>query len=588
MSKRAIRIATALALVAVMSVIAASLLMTDAGGATAFNAGASDGAARHMPIPAQYTAQCSNGVAVPNPASNPGLVADCAALLASKDALEGTTGNLNWSADRAISDWQGVSRANNGIVISTSRVSGLYLYVANLNGRIPAELGNLANLRSLHISGTDLTGTIPAELGNLANLTILGLDNNDLTGAIPAELGNLANLDQLWLNGNELTGAIPAQVGSLANLTTLSLDYNGLAGEIPAQLGNLANLKHLSLNNNELTGEIPAQLGNLANLTTLILDFNGLTGEIPTQLGNLQSLDYLHLNNNKLTGAIPSRLGNLADLGALRLHNNKLTGAIPAELGNLRSLDYLSLHGNQFTGCIPRSLRDTKFEFALAEPIGLPFCAATTPDTTPTPTATPAASNDVINRLIADMADLKEQVSALATRVAVIEGGSGTGAATATPTPTATPAIVPGVTPSPTPTSVAGATPSPTPTSVAGTSGGNACITALAGSASVNGSWSSACLSANPPSADDYYARFYTFTLDAAARVTITLSSATAAPYLYLLDGAGTDGAVRLSNGDVALSVAITASLQPGAYTIEATTYYSQTPGDFTLELEIR
>ena len=52
MPKYAIRTATVLALVAVVALVAISLLLTSAGGATAFNAGASDSDARHMPIPA--------------------------------------------------------------------------------------------------------------------------------------------------------------------------------------------------------------------------------------------------------------------------------------------------------------------------------------------------------------------------------------------------------------------------------------------------------------------------------------------------------------------------------------------------------
>ena len=534
MSKRAIRITTALALVAVTSVIAVSLLMTGAGGATAFNAGGSDSTARHIPIPAQYTAQCSNGIAVPNPADNPGMVADCAVLLASKETLEGTTGSLNWSADLAISRWYGINTANN-------RVSSLELGLENLNGEIPAELGNLDNLQGLYIYRTQLTGDIPSELGNLGNLTIL------------------------WLRTNQLTGAIPVQLGNLANLTELRLSYNDLTGAIPVQLGNLANLTDLGLIDNQLTGEIPAELGNLSNLTSLLLSRNQLTGEIPAELGDL------------------------SNLSALYLHGNQLTGDIPPELGNLTNLTELYLGGNQLTGCLPPSLLH-----ALRGHLGLPVCSDTTV-ATPTPTATSVASNAIMNRLtaletqVAEIPELKRQIAAMATSIARLEGASATAPPTPTHTPTATPIIITGTTPSPTPTSVAGATPSPTATRVAGTSGGNACVTHLAGSASVTGSWSAACLSANsPPNDETYYSRFYTFTLDAAARVTITLSSATAAPYLYLLDGAGTDGAVRLSNGDVATSVAITASLPPGAYTIEASTWYSETPGDFTLELEIR
>ena len=34
-------------------------------------------------------------------------------------------------------------------------------------------------------------------------------------------------------------------------------------------------------------------------------------------------------------------------------------------------------------------------------------------------------------------------------------------------------------------------------------------------------------------------------------------------------------------------AVTITAALQPGAYTIEASTYCAETAGDFTLEMEV-
>lgn len=68
--------------------------------------------------PTQYTElceQCFNGVVVPNPNRHPGLVADCATLLAAKPTLEGTRGNLNWSPRIHIKDWEGVAIANNRV-----------------------------------------------------------------------------------------------------------------------------------------------------------------------------------------------------------------------------------------------------------------------------------------------------------------------------------------------------------------------------------------------------------------------------------------------------------------------------------------
>ena len=149
-----------------------------------------------------------------------------------------------------------------------------------------------------------------------------------------------------------------------------------------------------------------------------------------------------------------------------------------------------------------------------------------------------------------------------------------------TPTPTPlTPTPTP-LTPTPTPL-----TPTPTPT--------DECVEALGG-VSVNGSWDGSCLSDKMPNdgiaeQGDRYARFYTFTLDAQADVAISLTS-TQDTYLYLLSGAGRDGAVLHKNDDVSggnTNSGITESLQAGSYTIEATTYEVEAEGDFTLTLDI-
>ena len=85
-----------------------------------------------------------------------------------------------------------------------------------------------------------MAGKIPSELGSLANLRSLSLRDNQLTGGIPAELGNLTNLVHLWLDGNQLTGEIPAELDRLTNLTVLSLSGNRLTGCVPASLRDVA------------------------------------------------------------------------------------------------------------------------------------------------------------------------------------------------------------------------------------------------------------------------------------------------------------------------------------------------------------
>ena len=131
-----------------------------------------------------------------------GPLSDREVLVALYDVTGGPdwTHNENWRTDAPLGDWYGVEVDDQGRVITLEFVRN------RLTGRIPRELGGLANLRSLYLFRDDLTGPIPPELGNLANLERLSLGENDLTGPIPPQLGSLANLERLYLHENDLTG----------------------------------------------------------------------------------------------------------------------------------------------------------------------------------------------------------------------------------------------------------------------------------------------------------------------------------------------------------------------------------------------
>ena len=346
--------------------------------------------------------------------SNTGLVADCEALLAARNILEGNE-RLNWSVGNPISNWEGVYLRG-----TPSRVTFLILRSRGLDGSVPADLGQLDRLRVLNLHSNALTGQIPSEIGNLRNLEQLLLHNNSLSGDFP-NLSRLSNLEKLWLSGrnnrigmgdgiptwlngltrleelnlwgnemggtipnlsglrslkllkvqyNSLTGSIPTWFGSMNSLGGLYLHRNDLTGSIPRELGQLTRLRRLWLDRNELTGSIPPELGNMSNLGTLNLHTNRLSGSIPTQLANLSRLQHFALHNNALTGTIPAGLGNLSELTRLAVSNNRLTGTIPAGLGGLNKLALLWLSQNQLTGTIPSALgglSDTLTNIKLAE-----------------------------------------------------------------------------------------------------------------------------------------------------------------------------------------------------------------------------
>jgi len=124
------------------------------------------------------------------------------------------------------------------------------------------------------------------------------------------------------------------------------------------------------------------------------------------------------------------------------------------------------------------------------------------------------------------------------------------------------------------------------------------CITPIDGAGTHSGTWDNSCMSENRPSGEggqsgaDYYSRFYSFTLDEDARVTITLTSdQDEDTYLYVIEGEGKKGTIAAENDDISSSDLNSRiedhALAAGTYTIEATAYEPETGGNFTLVLEI-
>ena len=142
----------------------------------------------------------------PTPWSQPPLFADAAALMASRDALAGGA-SLDWSYDKPVREWQGVT-----VDGSPPRVVALDLEGAGLAGHVPAELGALSALTRLDLNGNALTGSLPPELGRLAHLHTLAVAANKLAGELPPTLDHLYHLAQLELAGNDFLGCPPELV----------------------------------------------------------------------------------------------------------------------------------------------------------------------------------------------------------------------------------------------------------------------------------------------------------------------------------------------------------------------------------------
>ncbi|KAG5558586.1 hypothetical protein RHGRI_008510 [Rhododendron griersonianum] len=239
-----------------------------------------------------------------------------------------------------------------------------YLEVLNLrstllHGTLSSSIENLTSLVSLDLSDIELRGRVPREMGNLCNLRTLLMSYSKVEGDISELFESLSGcnsytLVSLQCDGCQLSGHLTNQLEQFKSLKVLHL-----GGEIPDCWQNWPNLKVIKLGNNHLSGNIPSSLGFLPRLESLHLRNNSLSGEVPLGLENCTQLVTMDLGLNLIVGSFPTWLGrSLSNLKILSLRSNYFQGQIPSELCHLSSLQILDLANNSFSGPIPQCLKN--------------------------------------------------------------------------------------------------------------------------------------------------------------------------------------------------------------------------------------
>ena len=328
---------------------------------------------------------CDDGFLDPPPYPSPSgqsaarlrQAADRDALVALYEATSGDswTRNDGWLSDRPLDEWFGI------IVNSAGRVTGLRLAGNELEGALPAALGDLSELRSVQLHENKLTGSIPPQIGDLGRLGAVTLSDNDLSGPLPAELARLDSLRGLWLDNNGLEGPVPA---GFTDLRPLFFDIAGNESlcvppneafaewvdgllffrgpwcgeedvEVLRQLYKATDGENWTNSDGWLDGDHAfgwhgVETDSLGRVTGLDLSANGLAGTLPEELGRLDSLTSLDVSSNQIAGRLPEQLGELSKLTSLNLSSNHFLGSLPLSLRGT-ALDELRYEDTRL--CVP-------------------------------------------------------------------------------------------------------------------------------------------------------------------------------------------------------------------------------------------
>ena len=248
----------------------------------------------------------------------------------------------------------------------------------NFSGSIPASMGSLTHLKSLHLYKNKFFGKLPSSLKNCGGLVTIDVAENRFARNIPSWIGHrCTGLKILSLHSNYFHGHIPKELCALTSLQILDLSHNELSGNIPRCVKNFSATATDNISNDHIYsylsgsryGEIlPLESallvikGKILEYSTILylvksVDFskNSLSGEIPEEVTNLQALQSLNLSYNLLNGSIPMNIGTMVLLESVYFSVNHLSGKIPSSMSNLTFLSHLNMSNNNLTGKIPLS-----------------------------------------------------------------------------------------------------------------------------------------------------------------------------------------------------------------------------------------
>ncbi|CAI7927597.1 unnamed protein product [Closterium sp. NIES-54] len=205
---------------------------------------------------------------------------------------------------------------------------------------LPSAMARLFNLHCLHLSGS--FQRLPENLGQLENLRELHMVNCFELCELPESTGGLTRLSHLTIANNFALAWLPHSIGGLLALHSLRLSSLGELSLLPESLGHLTRLADLTLMHCRKLTALPASLSTLSSLTSLSLACPALSA-LPASLGQLSSLVSLSLADMPLLSSLPGTLGQLSQLTCLAVTGCDRLVEVPESMAFLPRLASLSL-----------------------------------------------------------------------------------------------------------------------------------------------------------------------------------------------------------------------------------------------------
>jgi len=233
----------------------------------------------------------------------------------------------------------------------------MYINCNNL-AKLPENIGNLKNLRKLHVKSACLK-TLPESIGGLGMLETLVIDS-PLLSELPSSIGDLRSLSKLILHKTQIK-EIPETIGNLSKLEHFHLLNCSELQSLPDTIGKLCSIKTLYIWGSKIKS-LPESIGNMISLLNLQLQYTDIAS-LPASIGNLVNLEVLGVFSYPKEESLGGKIDNIIeyDLGFnnsyKKIEKRSPFTVLPHETAKLAKLRFLILSNSEVTS-LPDYLAD--------------------------------------------------------------------------------------------------------------------------------------------------------------------------------------------------------------------------------------